>query len=103
MIETSRGSVVAWECDENAHLNVQFYTARITEATEAVGQSLGLSLNRTKSGLMTLASHSRFMRELRVGDPIRVRSGITELHNETLTCHHEVLRGDELAASICKI
>ena len=40
MIETSRGSVVAWECDENAHLNVQFYTARIAEATQAVGQSV---------------------------------------------------------------
>jgi acyl-CoA thioester hydrolase len=34
--ETFRGSVAAWECDQYGHMNVQFYTARISDAAASV-------------------------------------------------------------------
>src|SRR3546814_18572979 len=39
--ETYRGSVAAWECDQYGHMNVQFYTARISDAAASAMLAAG--------------------------------------------------------------
>ena len=41
--ETYRGSVAAWECDQYGHMNVQFYTARISDAAASVMLAAGFA------------------------------------------------------------
>ncbi|WP_439817810.1 thioesterase family protein [Zavarzinia sp. CC-PAN008] len=100
-IETGRGGVQAWECDENAHLNVQFYTARISEATAALAHEIGVghpAIDRRR-GLVALAHHGRYLKELRVGDITWTRSRVVEMRERGLVSHHEIVRGDEVVAS----
>jgi acyl-CoA thioester hydrolase len=71
-IETQRSFVNAWECDENNHLNIQFYWKRFDDAAQIFQQ-----LNDEQSQAWT-DRHVRYHAELRMGSNIIVRSqGLT--------------------------
>lgn len=71
LIETHRSFVNTWECDENDHLNVQFYLRHFDIAArffDAVSAGAG------HEGPLPRTRHVRYRAELRAGATVRVRS-----------------------------
>ncbi len=92
-LETARGFVNVWDCDEIGHYNVQFYVAKKTEADAHLRLALGLPpLNRAEDGLRVTIEqdHIRYHGELRAVDTFVLRSGVTALDEGTLTVLHEL-------------
>ncbi len=88
-----RGSVNAWECDENDHLNVRFFVAKANEGLPFVLAELGF----TPSALAGLGArprvvrqHMRFLREARMATPLVVLGGICRHEPHGLTVFSEV-------------
>lgn len=71
-VETHRSYVNTWECDDNDHLNVQFYFKRFDEAARlfvaGMGGNVADPLPRTR--------HVRFHSELHAGGITTMRSAI---------------------------
>lgn len=63
---THVGTVQAWECDSNHHLNVQFFHQRFREAGEHFRMRHGLA------GAAMVSAHTRFHRELYADDMARI-------------------------------
>ena len=76
-VETYRGFVNTWECDENAHLNVQYYFSMFSEAAQfaAVRAKLNGQAALHKAALPA-SRHVRFLAELPVSASIAIRSAI---------------------------
>lgn len=64
---TLRSAVNTWECDENGHMNVQFYAERFDHAAAQA------ALSGAPAGLPRLR-HVRYHRELHAGESLLVRS-----------------------------
>lgn len=72
-IETFRSSVNTWECDENDHLNVQFYARYFDEAARHF--ALSAKGGGSASALPSMR-HIRYHSELRVPASMDVRSAV---------------------------
>jgi acyl-CoA thioester hydrolase len=79
-----------WECDENDHLNVQFYFSRFEEADRQFRLLSGL--NETLVGARRVR-HVRYHSELRTGDLITVQSSVAFDGPHMLTVIHEMRDG----------
>ena len=79
-----------WECDENDHLNVQFYFSRFEEADRQFQQVCGLSESIVGARRVR---HVRFHREMRTGTLITVRSYAVLDGPHILCIVHEMLDG----------
>jgi acyl-CoA thioester hydrolase len=93
LVPTFATAVNTWQCDENDHLNVQFYTEFGHEASAHLLHLLGLGPRaQAAAGLAVRASedHIRYLREFRVVDAVEVRSAPVEVGARTLTVYHEV-------------
>jgi acyl-CoA thioester hydrolase len=76
MIETARGFVNSWECDENRHMNVQFYLRRFETASAILAALAGTGLS---DAALVKSRHVRYHRELLEADCVRTVSGtVTE-------------------------
>lgn len=85
MLETHKSFVNTWECDENNHLNVQFYFERFEEAD---GHFRLLSkLERATTG-PRLDRHVRYHAEARAGALQGVRSGLYSADETSLVVMH---------------
>ncbi|MHC5654396.1 acyl-CoA thioesterase [Stappia sp.] len=88
-LETLFSFVNCWECDENDHLNVQFYLSRFEEADRQF---------RLQSGLTDAvagprrARHMRFHNELLAGDALVMTSHVAFDGPYMLTVVHELRR-----------
>lgn len=76
-----------WECDENDHLNVQFYFSRFDEADQQFRLITGLSDALVGARRVR---HVRYHKELRTGDLITIHSGIAFDGPHLLTVVHEM-------------
>jgi acyl-CoA thioester hydrolase len=85
--ETLFSFVNRWECDENDHLNVQFYFSRFEEADRQFQLMSGLS--EALVGARRVR-HVRYHKELRTGDLVTVRSAIAFDGPHMLTVVHEM-------------
>lgn len=85
--ETLYSFVNRWECDENDHLNVQFYFTRFEEADRQFQLITGLS--EALVGARRVR-HVRYHKELRTGDLITVRSSLAFDGPHMLTAVHEM-------------
>src|SRR6266540_4077794 len=77
-LETYRGTVYRWEVDNVDHFTVAYYFERFEDATLGILQAIGLdpgSLAGAGRACVTLDCHVRYLRELRVGDILHIRSG----------------------------
>jgi acyl-CoA thioester hydrolase len=93
LIPTFSTAVNTWQCDENDHLNVQFYTEFAHEASAHLLAQLGLGPRaRRAGGLETrhAEDHIRYLREFRVVDPVEVRSAPVEVGERHLVAYHEI-------------
>lgn len=70
-IETHRGFTNSWECDENAHLNVQFYYRRFEEASRFFMLAQGATVGDSEA---VRRRHVRYHRELHEGDGTVIHS-----------------------------
>ncbi len=75
MIETHRSFANTWECDENAHINVQFYLKRFEEACDVY---LALCGNSIRGGDLLLSRHVRYHKEVHAGDSLYVKSAAVD-------------------------
>jgi acyl-CoA thioester hydrolase len=105
LIPTFATAVNTWQCDENDHLNVQFYTEFGHEASAHLLHRLGLGpVARRAAGLSVRVcdDHIRYLREFRVIEPVAVRSAPVEVGERTLVVYHEVQNAADgaLAATI---
>ena len=73
LLETHRSFVNTWECDENAHLNVQFYLKRFDEAAHFFD---ALSGGAGHDAPLPVSRHVRYRAELLSGQTTRVRSAV---------------------------
>ncbi|PHP65465.1 hypothetical protein CSC94_19100 [Zhengella mangrovi] len=72
LIETHRSFVNTWECDENVHLNVQFYLKRFDEAA----RFFALAHGRDHAGPLPAVRHVRYHSELAGAQSAVIRSGV---------------------------
>ncbi len=93
LIPTFSTAVNTWQCDENDHLNVQFYTEFGHEASSHLLASLGLGprAQRAKGiDVSVVDDHVRYLREFRVVEPVEVHSAPVEVGERHLVAYHEV-------------
>ena len=82
--ETYRGAVVASECDVFGHLNIAFYPARFEAASAGLLERLGVHTHWHTLGLDT-----RYLRELRAGEGLVIRSFVLASEGRLLRLAHE--------------
>ncbi|MCB1436669.1 MAG: thioesterase family protein [Rhodobiaceae bacterium] len=99
MIETGRRFVNTWECDENRHMNVQFYFAHFEEADPHFWHASGLA----GAGLAfsTRVRHARFHRELNAGDMPIVSSALAADESGGALLYHAMRRPDGTLMATC--
>lgn len=86
-------AVNTWQCDENAHLNVQYYTEFAHEASAHLLNQLGFGPRAQRAADTTVHisdDHIRYLREFRVIDSVEVRSAPVEVSEYGLTLYHEI-------------
>ncbi len=103
LVPCYRGSVDAWECDENAHLNVRYYVAKVNEGLPFLLAEIGHppeALEALDARPRILGQHLRFLKEARVAAPLTVFAGLAASEAGRLTLYGEVrhsLTGEVLA------
>lgn len=93
LMPTFATAVNTWQCDENDHLNVQFYTEFAHDASMHLLAALGLGprAQRTQDlGVRPVEDHVRYLREFRPVDPVEVRSAPVEIGERHLLAYHEI-------------
>jgi acyl-CoA thioester hydrolase len=100
-------AVNSWQCDENDHLNVQFYTEFGHEASAHLLASLGFGPRAQRAlGLTVTAAedHIRYLREFRLVDAVQVHSAPVEIGERDLSAYHEVRNAadGQIASTICR-
>lgn len=96
-IESYRGSVAAWECDQYGHMNVQFYTARFSDAAASVLLAAGFGRKafvEQRLGIAAVQSDLKYLAELHAGDLIRMESGVTHAEGRKLRFHHRLYNAE---------
>ena len=73
LAETHRSFVNTWECDENVHMNVQFYLKRFDEAARFFQMSAGAETPLTP---LPRTRHVRYHSELRMAQSTIIGSGV---------------------------
>jgi acyl-CoA thioester hydrolase len=102
LLETYRGTVFRWEVDNNDHLTVAYYFARLGDATRAVLHSLDLGAGytaRTQRGCPIADCFVRYVKELRVGDIMHVTSGVLGVDKDALVLGHMLF--DSETGTLC--
>lgn len=93
LITTARGCVNTWQCDENEHLNVQYFPAFAWDSARHLQAALGLGPRaRAAAGLRvrTVEDHIRYHRELFAADAWEVASAPVEIGESTMVAYHEI-------------
>jgi acyl-CoA thioester hydrolase len=93
LVPTFTTAVNTWQCDENDHLNVQFYTEFGHEASAHLMHILALGPRAQAAAGLSVSvqeDHIRYLREFRVVDTVEVRSAPIEVGERTLGVYHEV-------------
>jgi acyl-CoA thioester hydrolase len=88
LVECYRGGVLIQECDAFGHLNIAYYIERFADAGHELMQRLAPGTR-----WRTLAMNTRYVAELRAGDPIAILSGVIAIDAATLKLGHVATNG----------
>lgn len=97
MTETNRSVVNTWECDTNGHMNARFFMARFSDAQGHMWAHAGLGRHEQAArGLATATVEMRltYLREIRAGETLFVRTAILKTEGKTLRYRHWLFSGD---------
>lgn len=97
-IETYRGRVTPAECDYLGHMNIQFYVARISDATATLNHALGLTAGYVRSqrrALVTVHQDISYVAEVTAGDLLVMHSGVSAAENKKVRVLHRLTRADD--------
>ena len=103
-IEIYRGVANSWECDIMGHLNVQFYTAKVSEGVGHLRAAYGMTPRYIRDHQRTMVVTRklvRYQRELRAGDILYIRAAVQRAGERTIDFVAEVVNAesDEVSAS----
>jgi acyl-CoA thioester hydrolase len=93
MIETYRGAVYPWHCDQMGHMNVMWYVGKFDEATWNLFAEMGVTtafLKQTRRGMAAVQQNITYRRELLAGDTIAIRSAFLEVREKVAKFVHEM-------------
>jgi len=93
MIETYRGAVYPWHCDQMGHMNVMWYVGKFDEATWNLFAAMGVTtawLREHKRGMAAVQQDITYKRELLAGDTVAVRSTLLEVRDKVVRFVHEM-------------
>jgi acyl-CoA thioester hydrolase len=93
MLETYRGAVYPWHCDQMGHMNVMWYVGKFDEATWNLFAEMGVTVELLKKngrGMAAVQQNITYRRELRAGDTIAVRSALLEVRDKVARFVHEM-------------
>ena len=105
---TYRGAVYPWHCDHVGHMNVMWYVGKFDEATWQFFNALGLTpryLRSAKRGMAAVDQHISYIRELRAGDVVSVRTSLIGFKEKSVQFVHEMSddeRGEVVARTTLK-
>jgi acyl-CoA thioester hydrolase len=108
MLLTYRGAVYPWHCDHVGHMNVMWYVGKFDEATWQFFNILGLTpgyLRSQKRGMAAVDQHISYMRELRAGSVVSVRTALVGFKEKSIQFVHEMIddeKGDVVAKTALK-
>lgn len=105
MVETYRGSVFSWECDNVGHMNVRYYVAKFDEASWQLMAILGLTpsyFREHNKSVVATEQHIKYINELLPGDLIVVRSRVEEIKKSFVKFNHQMINSQtmEIAADM---
>ncbi len=98
LIETLRGRVAPQECDHLGHMNVQFYVARVSDATVAINAAIGFTagyMRRYRRALAAVRQEISYLAELKAGDLIAVHSGVLRAEGKKAEFLHRMTRVED--------
>ncbi|MBM3557614.1 MAG: thioesterase [Alphaproteobacteria bacterium] len=98
LVETYRGAVNTWECDYLGHMNIQYYTSRFSDAAGHAFHAFGLDRDR-HYGTAAVQYDVHYLKELRAGDMIHVRTGLVGLGNKSINFIHRLY--NSLTGEVC--
>jgi acyl-CoA thioester hydrolase len=90
---TFRGVVYAWHLDHMGHMNVQHYVGMFDNASWVLLGMLGADASHFRehrTGVAALEQKISYLREMRAGDLVEIRSGILEVGEKILRIVHEM-------------
>jgi acyl-CoA thioester hydrolase len=93
--ELSGGEVKPEWIDYNGHMNLAYYIVLFDQATDALFDELdlGLDYRRTRNlGTFVAETHTRYERELLVGEQVRVGVQILAVDDKRMHLSHEMFR-----------
>jgi acyl-CoA thioester hydrolase len=93
--EHSGGEVLPEWIDYNGHMNLAYYIVLFDQGTDALFEALDLGLDyRRKRNLGTFVAemHTRYERELLVGERVRVTVQLLAIDEKRLYVGHEMFR-----------
>ncbi len=93
MIETYRGAVYPWHCDQMGHMNVMWYVGKFDEATWNLFAEMGVTtafLKANARGMAAVQQNITYRRELLAGDTVAVRSAFIEVREKVAKFVHEM-------------
>jgi acyl-CoA thioester hydrolase len=96
MIETYRGAVYPWHCDQMGHMNVMWYVGKFDEATWNLFATIGVTfayLRENKRGMAAVQQDITYKRELLAGDTVTVHSTLLEVRDKSAKFVHEMRHG----------
>ena len=96
---TYRGTVYPWHCDHVGHMNVMWYVGKFDEATWQFFNMLGLSpsyLRSARRGMVAVDQHLSYLRELRAGDVVTVRTTLLDIKEKSIRFVHEMANDESL-------
>ena len=104
-VETGRGVVFPWHCDQFGHFNVRWYAHAFDDASFHLWSRSGVdqpSLLAAGVAMVTARNTVNFLQELRAGDLYYVRSGITRVGGKSLGHLHQMrnANSDQLCATM---
>lgn len=91
--EIYRGSVNAWECDANGHMNVRFYGQRAMQGLGFLAARLGMARAFTAKANATLVPidwHIRFLAEARMAQSLSLFGGLLDIGEADATAYLEL-------------
>ncbi|HVM79564.1 MAG TPA: thioesterase family protein [Stellaceae bacterium] len=95
-VETYKGAVLASEYDAEAYMNSPIYVSRFDQATWFLLHSIGVTpagMKRKKQRVAIVRENYQFLRELKGGELVTIRSGVVAVGKKYLRFVHQMLDG----------